>query len=183
MLFGGSGETHRHRQDIDILKDGIVIGSNEETYEYEIEERRSASSVVLNQSRLWVTGGYIGNWNKLNTSQFLSLDQPPEKGPDLPFAVSCHCMVQVDSETIYLIGGFQNGEKSNKTWIINPKKNFQIREGPTMLETRIDHACATMKVNNKVFIIVVGSADNRQCRTIEILDTTLPSNNWKFGMY
>ena len=52
-----------------------------------------------------------------------------------------------------------------------------------MLETRIDHACATMKVNNKVFIIVVGSADNRQCRTIEILDTTLPSNNWKFGMY
>ena len=52
MLFGGSGETHRHRQDIDILKDGIVIGSNEETYKYEIEERRSASSVVLNQSKL-----------------------------------------------------------------------------------------------------------------------------------
>ena len=58
-----------------------------------------------------------------------------------------------------------------------------MRQGPTMLETRIGHACTTMKVNNKVFIIVVGSADNRQCRTIEILDTTLPSNNWKFGMY
>ena len=75
-----------------------------------------------------------------------------------------------------------NGEKSNKTWIINPKKNFQIREGPTMLQTRIGHACATMKVNNKVFIIAIGNADNWQCRTIEILDTTLPSNNWKFGM-
>ena len=179
MLFGGFGESTK-----DILKNGIVLGSNEETYEYEIEGRNYASSVVLNQSRLWVTGGFtIEYWNRLNTSQFLSLDQPPEKGPDLPFAVSCHCMVQVDSETIYLIGGFQNGEKSNKTWIINPKKNFQIREGPTMLETRIGHACTTMKVNNKVFIIVVGNADNRQCRTIEILDTTLPSNNWKFGMY
>merc|ERR1712087_335583 len=38
-----------------------------------------------------------------------------------------------------------------------------------------------MKVNNKVFIIVIGNAYNWQCRTIEILDTTLPSNNWKFG--
>ena len=105
MLFGGSSVSSR---DIFIiLKDGIVLGSNEETYEYEIEGRTSASSVVLNQSRLWVTGGLYDR-NKLNTSQFLSLDQPPEKGPDLPFTLVGHCMVQVDSETIYLMGGFQN---------------------------------------------------------------------------
>ena len=119
----------------------------------------------------------------MNTSQFLSLDQPPEKGPDLPFTLVGHCMVQVDSETIYLIGGCQNGTKSNKTWIINPKKNFQMREGPTMLEARNFPACATMKINNRVFIIVIGNDVNWQYQTIEILDTTLPSNNWKFGMY
>ena len=134
-------------------------------------------------SDIWVTGGHIGNGNKLNTSQFLSLDQPPEKGPELPFTVGYHCMVQVDSETIYLIGGCQNGTRSNKTWIINPTKNFQMREGPSMLQPRINHACATMKINNKVFIIVIGDAPNNHTRTIEILDTSLPSNSWKFGMY
>ena len=175
MLFGGFGESN-------ILKDGIVLGSNEETYEYEIEGRTSASSVVLNQSRLWVTGGLYDR-NHLNTSQFLSFDQPPEKGPDLPFTLGGHCMVQVDSETIYLIGGIQKETKSKKTWIINPKKNFQMREGPSMLQPRINHACATMKINNKVFIIVIGDAPNNHTRTIEILDTSLPSNNWKFGMY
>ena len=177
MLFGGFGESTK-----DILKNGIVLGSNEETYEYEIEGRNYASSVVLNQSRLWVTGGQDDRMNTLNTSQFLSFDQPPEKGPDLPFAVTCHCMVQVDSETIYLIGGFQNGEKSNKTWIINPKKNFQIREGPSMLQPRTYHACATMEIKNKVFIIVIDNHWEIPI-SIEILDTSLPSNNWKFGMY
>ena len=161
-----------------IIQNKLLLGSNEGIY---VNGRRSG--VVLDQIRLWVTGGWDEKGNATKTSQFISLDQPPEKGPELPFTVFKHCMVQVDPKTIYLIGGYQNNSGSNKTWIIDPTKNFEIREGQSMNHSRARHSCATMRINNKVFIIVVGNADKRQCRTIEILDTTLPSNNWKFGMY
>ena len=114
----------------------------------------------------------------MKSSQFISLDQPPEKGPELPFTVSKHCMVQVDPETIYLIGGVQNNSGSKKTWIIDPTKNFEIREGPSMNHSRASHSCATMRINNKVFIIVVGSGLLSETKTVEILDTSLPLEIW-----
>ena len=107
------------------------------------------------------------------------MDQPPEDGPKLPFTVSYHSMVQVDSTSIYLIGGYQDNKKSEKTWIIDAKNNFAIKEGPPMNNPRNVHSCATMRLNNKIFIIVAGGWN---CRShTEILDTSLPTNKWKTG--
>ena len=143
------------------------------------EGRRLASSVVLNETRLWVSGGKDDKGNYMNSSEFISLNQPPEDGPKLPFTVSYHCMVQVDSTSIYLIGGWQDNKRSEKTWIIDAKNNFAIKEGPSMNNSRIYHSCATMRLNNKIFIIVVGGYT---CKFhTEILDTSLPTNKWKPG--
>ena len=79
-----------------------------------LETRMLASSVVLNQERLWITGGHL----KLST-ELISVDQPPVKGPDFPFRIDCHSMIHVNSKTIYLIGGSKNGITSNETWIID----------------------------------------------------------------
>ena len=159
------------------FNNGIILGSNQEIPL--IKGRRYASSVVLNETRLLVTGGRDETWKDLNSSEFISLDQPPEDGPKLPFTVSAHCMVQVDSTSIYLIGGCQDNKKSEKTWIIDAKNNFAIKEGPSMNHSRDWHSCATMRLNNKVFIIVVGGWN---CRShTEILDTSLPTNKWKTG--
>ena len=88
------------------FNNGIILQSHEEIF---FGNRTSASSVVLNETRLWVCGGgAFVHSNCMNSSEFISLDQPSEDGPKLPFPVSNHCMVQVDSKTIYLIGGFQN---------------------------------------------------------------------------
>ena len=94
--------------------------------------RRSMSSVVLNESKLWITGGFhnIGGlqyFSPTNSTEIITLDKPPAPGPDLPFKVYGHSMVLVDSTTIYLIGGRQNGQESSKTWIIDPTNNFQIK--------------------------------------------------------
>ena len=115
----------------------------------------------------------------LDSSEFISLDQPPEDGPKLPFTVNGHSMVQVDSTSIYLIGGYQDNKLSEKTWIIDAKNNFAIKEGPPMNHSRLCHSCATMRLNNKVFIIVVGDRTHRS--HTEILDTSLPTNKWKPG--
>ena len=160
-----------------ISNNGIILGSNQEIPL--IKGRKFASSVVLNETRLLVTGGTDEKWKDLNSSEFISLDQPPEDGPKLPFTVSGHSMVQVDSTSIYLIGGYQDNKLSEKTWIIDAKNNFAIKEGPPMNKSRRYHSCATMRLNNKVFIIVVGGWN---CRShTEILDTSLPTNKWKHG--
>ena len=125
---------------------------------------------------LWVSGGVDEKGNCKNTTEFISLDQPPLEGPKLPFTAYAHCMIQVDSKFIYLIGGLQNGKQSDKTWIIDPTNDFQMKVGPTMNYTRYWHSCATMRLNNKIFLVVFG-----RWAKPEILDTSSPTNKWKLG--
>ena len=98
------------------------------------------------------------------TTEFISLNKGPEKGPDLPFGISSHQMVQVNSKAIYLIGGNEQPsyKKMNKTLIIDPTNNFDFKEGPPMNVPRSHHSCATMKLNGKVFIVVVGGISYKE---------------------
>ena len=91
----------------------------------------------------------------------------------------------MDPRRIYLIGGSREGrpythEYSKQTWIINPKDNFKMKPGPNLLEERVEHACGTMKINGKTFIVAAGGKDRK---SVEILDTTLPNVNvsWRKG--
>ena len=47
------------------------------------------------------------------------MNKPPVQGPGLPFTISWHTMVQYDSESIFIIGGKQDGHTtpSNRTMI------------------------------------------------------------------
>ena len=176
LIFGGHDGNMRN------INNGIILRTNEELTL--IEGRIFASSIVLNETRLWVCGGIERHiMNRLNSSEFISLDQPPEDGPKLPFTVSHHCMVQVDSKSIYLIGGRQNTRfsESKNTWIIDPTNNFAIKKGPKMIYARDEHSCATMRLNNKTFIVVFGGCYGPDKAKPEILDTSLPSNDWKRG--
>ena len=158
----------------------IILNSDQELQL--MERRRFASSVVLNETRLWVIGGVDERWKNVNSSEFISLDQPVEDGPKLPINVSHHCMVQVDSKSIYLIGGRQNSGFSQDTWIIDPTNSFAIKKGPKLNYAREGHSCATMRLNNKTFIVVLGTGSffDESIR-IEILDTSLPTNTWKIA--
>merc|ERR1712001_565287 len=85
--------------------------------------------------------------------------------------------VQVDPKSIYFIGGGGIKCTGEETFIIDPTNNFNIRKGPPMnIVRRMQHAGAKMKINGKIFIVVVGPTN-----TVEILDTSSPKNGWKFG--
>ena len=45
-----------------------------------LEKRFAASSVVLKNETLWVVGGHDG-YNELSSTEFLTIDQPPVRGP------------------------------------------------------------------------------------------------------
>ena len=78
--------------------------------------RFAASSLILEDGRLWVVGGHDG-YNELSSTEFISLDKAPTLGPSLPFTISWHTMVQYDSEQVFIIAGKQKANTSNKTWI------------------------------------------------------------------
>ena len=78
--------------------------------------RFAASSVILEDGRLWVVGGHDG-YNELSSTEFISSDKAPILGPSLPFTISWHTMVRYDSEQVFIIAGKQEGNTTNKTWI------------------------------------------------------------------
>ena len=91
-----------------IDQDAIILGqSNNQNHIQLLKSRYNASSgVILFEKYLWITGGA----GMKNATEFISLDKPPFKGPDLPFRVWGHSMIKVDANTIYLIGGYQVGK-------------------------------------------------------------------------
>lgn len=153
-----------------------------------MSDRICASSVVLNESKMWVTGGELYGHDKKST-EILSLDRPSVPGPDLPFTVFYHSMVLVDPTTIYLIGGVQNDHHaSNKTWIIDPTNDFQIKEGPSLNIGRVRHSCSKMRIEGRIFLVVAGGQydlDSFQLiatDSVELIDTSRPDQGWKMGM-
>ena len=117
------------------LQDYKILGQPDTSFQM-LDPRDTPSSVVIDQTKLYVTGG-----RAKKSTEILSLDQSPVKGPELPFTVQAHSMVQIDPKTIYLTGGAQDGMVSNKTWIIDPMNNFDIRSGPALNEARYHHLC------------------------------------------
>ena len=88
-----------------------------------LEERIHASSVILNQTTLWITGGFclgcgfcmLDKGDSKKSTEFLSVHDSKNisvQGPELPFRVHHHSMVYVNSKTIYLIGGYQNWDET-----------------------------------------------------------------------
>ena len=66
-------------------------------------------------------------------------------------------MVQVNEKTIYILGGDQNGHKSQKTWVIHGDpitRKFKTKPGPLLKIERRQLSCAKMKIDGKVIIIV-----------------------------
>ena len=178
------------------LKDVSILGQPNKTFEMFDVRLHSSSIALLNSSKLWITGGIscYGGWNtserQRKSTELISIDQSPIKGPDLPFVISNHTMVQIDSKTVYIIGGHQNGKVSNKTWIVDPTNDFQIKEGPSLNEARQSHSSARMKIKGKIFIVVAGGNDcgssipvpgGHHKKSVELLDTTSPDQFWEMG--
>ena len=151
-----------------------------------LDPRKHASSVVLNENCLWITGGLDKEKPSEDSysTEFISLDKTPARGPNLPFTVSAHTVVQVDARNIYLMGGIINrgGMQGNwnKTWIFDPMNNFVIKEGPSMKQTECAFSFAKMNLNGKIFILALPKWSD-EVNVVQILDTTLLSNGWTNG--
>ena len=102
------------------------------------EKRSSAASVKISDSKLWIVGGTSDIFDPSeasNSTEFVDTARFSVcRGPNLPFTIHSHCMIKFSETEIYIIGGWQNGKISNKTWIVDPENDFQITEGTLFTE-------------------------------------------------
>ena len=169
-----------------ISQDCVVIGQPEMEMKM-IEKRQGIASVALDQSTLWIVGGWNGRIvnNAIHSStEFIKLGQPSVKGPDLPFRIYGHSMIQYDEKSIYIIGGRQNHSIwSNGTRIVDPTNQFRITESPSLNRGRKLHGCAKMTINGRTILVVAGGSGNSGILdSVEILDPS-ENNIWTQGMF
>jgi N-acetylneuraminic acid mutarotase len=144
--------------------------------------RSNAAVVQLQSGQLFVTGGLNGP-NYLSSAEILTAQGWQAKVPSLPATFGYHCMVEVNSTTVLLIGGIQNGARSRKTFYLRTQDQSWTA-GPELKTARNIHSCGRIKKDNASqgtsIIVVGGFADGFTYLTsVEILDEG--SNAWRSG--
>ena len=168
-------------------KDCIVFGSSQNVV-FEMEENREFfSAVSLNSSMLWLLGSDAGSSTVQYSTEFISLREGRQGpvvtstvGPNMPFTLKYSCVVKYNDTTVYILGGYQSGNRqTNKVWIASISDEITFNQGPSMLHQRYYHACGTIPFGNKNLIVVAGGSTRHSEMSMEILDPSV--NRWVEG--
>jgi hypothetical protein len=87
-----------------------------------------AAAAQLKDGKLLVTGGYDNFGFDLNSAEMLTEEVWESNIPSLPVYISRHCMVTVNSTTVMVIGGYQNGYYSGKHFTSPLEKKAGLRD-------------------------------------------------------
>ncbi len=144
--------------------------------------RSFAAAAQLQDGNLLVTGGYDGSHQDLKSSEMLTEEEWESNIPSLPVTIAAHCMVTVNSTTVMVIGGVQNGQYSGKTFYFTFGEESWT-EGPKLKYERRWHSCGKIRRNKEsqeMSIIVAGGEDGSSyLSSVEILNEG--SNEWQTG--
>jgi N-acetylneuraminic acid mutarotase len=144
-------------------------------------ERSSAAAAQWQDGKLLVTGGVDESVFYLNSAEMLTEEGWESNIPSLPVTVWAHCMVTVNSTTVMVIGGYQNGQRSGKTFYFTFGEESWT-EGPELKNQRGYHSCGRIRRNKEsqeMSIIVAGGLDGSYLSSVEILHED--SNEWHTG--
>ena len=148
--------------------------------------RRKAAVIGLPEMEgLWIVGGENTDSTVIITKTG-SQPGPPSPIPD----TKKHCLVRINSTTIFSIGG---SLESKKTWFCHTDpfvepQDWKWIEGPQLQNGRLNHACAIWNIKDKKVVVVVGGYERIGGQTIghtssELLEIfgTGGTNQWIYG--
>ncbi len=144
--------------------------------------RYAAAAAQLKDGKLLVTGGEDSSGSSLNSAEMLIEEGWESNIPSLPVTVYGHCMVTVNSTTVMVIGGIQNGQYSGKTFYFTFGEESWT-EGPDLKHKRAGNSCGKIRRNKESqemsIIVAGGNDDGSYLSSVEILDEG--SNKWQTG--
>ena len=173
---------------------GISAGSSSEAFDecYRLNEqaaillthmstkRMYAASLVIDKTKLWVTGGWNADTgNFLASSEYITLEGS-EPGPDLPMSIiALHALVAIDNTLSMLIGGRSESVETQTTHYFDHQGHNWI-QGPDLMQARGGHAAGivTDEMTTEKLVIVTGGEYN----SIKLHSTEmLFHNQWNQG--
>ncbi len=135
--------------------------------------RNELASVLMPGGKtIWVTGGrdYLGS-AMFTATDYISWETSSpivSPGPDLPFRITGHCMINLDDKAVLLIGGIKvsdfNGEEytSDQTWLFNLTSENWIRTEVALKHARANLVCGLIKESDpqsefdRFYLLLVG---------------------------
>jgi hypothetical protein len=143
--------------------------------------RVRAAAAQLQDGKLLVTGGFDGSGSSLKSAEMLTEEGWESNIPSLPVTIQGHCMVTVNSATVMVIGGIQNGFSGKTFYFTFGEESWT--EGPQLKNRRWYHSCGKIRRNKdsqEMSIIAAGGYDGSSIlSSVEILHEG--SNEWETG--
>ncbi len=147
-----------------------------------ISERAFSEAAQLKDGKILVTGTRDASFSSLNSAEMLTKEGWESNIPSLPVTLAAHCMVTVNTTTVMVIGGWQNGQPSGKLFFFAFGEESWT-EGPELKKKRTGHSCGKIRRNKEsqeMSIIVAGCYNgSSRLSSVEILDEG--SNEWQTG--
>ena len=145
--------------------------------------RKKAAAIGLPEMQgLWIVGGE----NTDSTEIITKTGSQPGPPPPIPNTQK-HCLVRINSTTIFSIGGVS---QAKKTWFCHTELSVQPQdwkwiEGPQLQNSRKSHACAIWNIKSKKVVVVVGGYESIGGQTVGLTSTELlemeSTNQWIYG--
>ena len=141
-----------------------------------MRKRYLAASIVLEDEKLWILGGWDGS-SRLSSTEYIFSDGRTEDGPPMPIAICEHAMVKINDTTSFLVGGNIEGVSSQKSWFYDKK----WINGPDLKKGRYGHSVGIVRdpVTDHVYVVAAGGSDGFFTNDVEILD--VQENKWEPG--
>ena len=94
----------------------IIDQTGSKTFPMSVNGRRSASSIRLNASTIWITGGTNNDYFFLKSTELVTVNgsTPAIK---MPFGIAGHCMIKYKTNEILSIGGDHSRDQENELYI------------------------------------------------------------------
>ena len=95
-------------------------------------------------NRLIMTGGFV---SETDNDRRINVDSLTDRGwesfsPNLPFALTKHCMVVINSTSLLIIGGHNGQTDISNTYYFHSWRQRWIQLGPYLAESRGLHCCS-----------------------------------------
>ena len=189
IICGGYRPLHRYFKDIVVLNKNVTKSKKNQM----LDRRAFGNSVKLKSNLIWLVGGWDRDFHNMDSTEFLTMDENCEMisrpGPKLPFTIRSHAMIKYNENSVILMGGAQNDQWSQKTWICSnyfrENEDISVEPGPDMKFVRHSHACAKMVFGEKVYLVVtggVGAHYRDYLKSVEILEVS-ETPMWISGKY
>ena len=120
-------------------------------------KRTTAASVPVNNTYLWILGGYDGD-GPTKSTEYVDLEGNSKTGPDMPLPISSHAIVALENSTYFLIGGRTDDDQhSEKTYYFS-EETQQWSQGPNLKQGRAIHTAGLIidEVTAERYTIVAG---------------------------